>query len=458
MKTLTEQSPRQLFKSICVFATQELWFKAREVAEELINRGASGVWSNLALDLADGLKKITQISDEIFVLNNEILTPLEKKTIEEASNWVSNKLKQEKPTLIIDVCTKEVPIHAVTGIANLGYISVNRTTLKDIPLLVHEITHCTLMSRSLFLDEGLATLFQDQVSDKQLLEEPEYWDRPSLAALVEIDWSNDPYFLKILPSDEYDSDPLKNDLRVHFLAATVINRFLRKNSLPKLAEIFQKIKPQLREGRSPTVIKDFFSIDLWELDVEIIKNSTFSLDPPTHDSITEIASKILAEDDIESANLWLPTARVKAYEDTDSLIALIKILIVLGNTRNNPSEGATYRVEALVAMNRLESKSNDKEILNLFQAYKFVFKLRNAGHTIELRSIGVQASKAFEELLIKYPENPQVILACAKAQVRTEYDMISQSEWNQKLKTVKSIPLYENSVTMLLEENSRFSI
>ncbi|OEK07536.1 hypothetical protein A8C32_17215 [Flavivirga aquatica] len=458
MKTFIKQSPRQIFKSICVFSAQGLWFKAREVAEELTNRGASGLWLDLAFDLADGLRKIRQISSELFVLNNQALTLEEKNIIEEASYWVSDKLKQEPATLIIDVSLQGSPIHAITGINGFGFISASRSDLVNKSLMVHEITHCTLMSRSLFLDEGLATLFQDQVSDEKLLIEPKYWDRPSLAALIEMDWSNDPYFSNILPTNKHASDPLKNDLRVHFLAATIVDLMIRKNSVTDLVKVFQQLKPQLREGRSPTVIKELFSIDLWQLDAEIINNTTLSFHPPSNNSIIGVASKILAEEDMEEAKLWLPTARIKAYESVEALIALIKILIVLGNNRKEPIKGLPYRTEALVAMNWFESKSNNdhNETLDLIQAYKYVFKLRNAGHAIELRTIGTQASNAFKELLLKYPEQPQIIVACARAQIRIDYYLISQSEWTEKLKMVKSIPSYEKAVNMLIEEHSRF--
>jgi|GEM_PF-5130720 len=458
MKTLIKQSPRQLFNSLFTFASQESWFKAREITEELTNRGASGLWLDLAYDLADGLKKIIKVSDNIFVLNDKILEPQERIILEEACYWVTERLQLEIPILLIEISPEGTPIHAITGIDGLGYIAASRSSLNDKSLVIHEITHCVLMSRSLFLDEGLATLFQHQVNNKNVSTEPEYWDRPSLAALVEMDWSNDPYFLKIIPNKNDSGDPLKIDLRVHLLAATVVDRIIQKNSLSQLVEAFQKIKPQLREGRTSAVVKELFSLDLWELDAEIIKNSSLLVKPPTNDSITEIATKILAEDNIEAAKLWLPIARINAFEDINVLIALIKILIVLGNTRKKPAEGLPYRTEALVAMNWLESKSNRNDELDIFKAYKFVFKLRNAGHAIELRSIGVQASNAFKDLLLKYPENPQVILASAKAQIRTEYDMISESEWTEKLKIVQVIPLFKNAIRILLEEHTRFTI
>ncbi|WP_149626402.1 hypothetical protein [Aquimarina sp. RZ0] len=458
METLIEKTPRQLFKSLFVFAAQESWIKAREIAEELTNRGAQGLWLNLAFDLADGFKKITRLSDKLFLLGNNVLIPEEITLIEEALTWVQDKLQLPIPLLIIDICPDGTPLHTVTGINGLGFIASSKSDIKNKDLMIHEITHCNLMSRSLFLDEGLATLFQYQALNDKVLKEVKYWDRPSLSALVEIEWRNDPYFSRVLPANNYNSiDHSSNsDLRVHFLAAFLIEKMIQKTSLNTLVQTFKKIKPKLREGRGAKVFQDIFSIDLWALDLEIIKSMEVAIKPPSNEATLEVATKALAENDEETANLWLPIARIKAYESNDDLIALIKILIVLGNRREKPSERAHYRTEALAAMNWLESKETNDRILDFFDAYKYLFKIRNAGHAIEIGALSAQASKVFKALLLKNPEDPEIIIASAKAQIRAKYDFISFSDWKEMLKKTKSYPQFKKAVDILKAEHSRF--
>jgi len=370
--------------------------------------------------------------------------------------WVSNKLNLPPATLIINVSPEGTPLHAITGINGFGFIAVSRSTLPDKSLLVHEITHCTLMSRAIFLDEGLATLLQYEANDLEVPSALFYWDRPSIAALIEIDWSDDPYFAKIVPGVSNATGPLDNDGRAHNLGAYIIKTMIEKKSLKEVIQALPKLKTSLREGKSAAVFKEIFSLDLWAIDKKIIQDSSIEILPPSEDSLLQIAPRVMAEEDRDLAALWLPYARLMAYEDTDSLVAMIKLLILLGNTRENPNEGAWYRIEALAAMHWAETKNLNEITKDFFEGYKHVFKLRNAGHAIELRTVGVLASKAFEELLVKYPDNPEVIIATAKAQIKTDHEILPMEDWKKKLAEVSMNPVYENAVKLLLE-HERFA-
>ncbi|MFT5892610.1 MAG: hypothetical protein ACI9Y7_002722, partial [Dokdonia sp.] len=411
-----------------------------------------------AFDIADGLKKLTPYSKYLYFMGEEELSQEEIQTLQESQQWVSEQLDIPSATIILDIAPEGTPIHAITGINGFGCIVASKSTLTNKPLLVHEITHCSLMSRALFLDEGLATFFQHEVNGETVSYGQTYWDRPSIAALIEIDWSDDPYFLKVLNPLNDPSTLEEADLRVHHLGTHVIKAILEKNTISDFAKALPRLKAQLREGKTAEVFKSLFSVDVWEMDLAILKNSQPDISKPTDtDTLTEIAVSALALEDKEVAKLWLPYARIMAYDNTEDLISLIKLLILLGNTRENPREGSPYRSEALAAMELAESRGIDAKSQEFFDGYKIAFKLRNAGHSIELRSVGVLASKAFQDLLLKYPDDPEIIIATAKAQIKTDYDLVSMEDWHQKLTPLVSNPLYAGSAKFFLE-HERFVV
>ncbi|WP_281990186.1 hypothetical protein [Aquimarina aggregata] len=456
MNTIIEKKPDELFKSLCVLAAQKSWGEARDAAEQLANRGAQGAWLDLAFDLADGLKSLYQVTDDLFSLGERSLSDTEIKTIEYARKWVGTQLNISAPTLIIEICAEGTPLHAITGINGFGFIAASENALQDKSLLVHEITHCSLMSRSLFLDEGLATLLQHRFNEnEEFLQKQKYWDRPSLAALVETDWSNDPYFSKIIPTKSDSSDLSDQDLRVHELAAHLIAKIIKEKSLSFLVNNWASLKSQLREGRSAVVMKEIFSVDLWKIDTEFFVTKAAIINPPSDRSLTDVSVQVLAEEDKETAAIWLPFARVQAYRNDEGLVALIKLLIVLGNNREDPNAGSVYRSEALVAIDWSKSRNIDQMSIAIFNAYIYVLKLRSAGHAIAMRTNGIEAHKAFRELLSNYPENPSVIIASARTQIRSIHDFMPISDWREKLKNLHSDPLFSRAVEELLA-HSRF--
>lgn len=452
MEQKKNRSPRELYEDLCYATVNESWVEAKSIAEELANRGAQGVWLNMAFDLADGLKKLTPYSKHLYFMGEEELSQKEIQTLQESQQWVSEQLNISSATIILDIAPEGTPLHAITGINGFGCVVASKSMLTNKPLLVHEITHCSLMSRALFLDEGLATYLQHEVNGETLSNENTYWDRPSIAALLEIDWSDDPYFLKILNPIKDPSTLEEADLRVHHLAAYLVKTILEKNTISAFAKALTRLKAQLREGKSAEVFKTLFSVDVWEMDHTILKNSQPDIPKPSAtETLTEIAASALAEENKEIAKLWLPYARVMAFDDKEALISLIKLLILLGNTRENPREGAPFRSEALAAMHLAESKGIDAKSQAFFDGYKHVFKIRSAGHTIELRSVGVIASKVFRDLLLKYPDDPEIIIATAKAQIKTDYDLISMEDWHQKLTPLASNPHYAGSANFFLK-------
>ncbi len=457
MDTIIEKSPNQLFKSLCILVANKSWQEARDVAEQLANKGAQGAWLDLAFDLADGLKNLFQVSEDLFSLGNAPLSTTEIENIIESREWVSQQLGTKKPTLLIDVCAEGTPLHAITGINGFGFIAASNSSLLDKSLLVHEITHCSLMSRAIFLDEGLATLLQHRYNNSEdVFKKQLYWNRPSLAGLIEADWSNDPYFSKVTPITNNSSDLSQHDLRVHELAAYMVDQMVQKTSLATIVSTWPTLKSQLREGKTAEVIKKLFSIDLWEYDHTFLKVSSPDITSPSdNDSLMSIATKALLNEDKKSAELWLPIARITAFENDKALEALIMLLITLGNNREDPVGSTAYRSEAMVAIHWASTRNIDEISKKLFNAYTYVLKLRSAGHAIALRTNGMKAHQAFQNLLENHPNNSLIIITSAKSQIRSVHDFMPIKDWREKLEKIKSEGVYANAADTLLN-HSRF--
>jgi len=310
------------------------------------------------------------------------------------------------------------------------------------------------MSRSLFLDEGLATFMQYYWSDNlDAIRKPYCWDRPSLAAMIEIDWSNDPYFSIIFPESNIFNTSNNTRFRAHELASYLVYEIIKKNPLHTLASTWCLLKPKLREGRTHQVIKELFSINLWELDKTIWIDSSCNVKKPsTSIKLHDIALKAFADNDLETAEKWLPTARLETYlsNNLQSLKTLIYLLITLGKGKKKPVDRQLYKTEALVSIGLAESENIEQKFKDIFKAYKYVLKLSNTVHSIELRKIGTQTAKAFYELLEKYPDDPVVILAAAKCQVKSSFSFVSNETWKEKLKTVQTNSLLKDVASELI--------
>lgn len=447
------KQPGELFADLCKAATHQNWLLTKEIAEELANMGAQGIWLDFAYDIADGLKKIIQISDKIFSIGNE-LSELQIKKIKEAQLWVAQKLNAPISTLVIELESKETPTHAVTGINGFGFIITNETDINNTSILVHEITHCNLMSKSLFLDEGLATLMQYEVKKQPILLEDDYWDRPNISSLIESDWSEDPYFSHVLPTEvkpirEYNYN---EGTKVHRLAAYIVKLLIDSKGFPFLVSNWPKLKPKLKQGQTYIVIKEVFNVDLWEVEANILKKNQFNKEIKGNSTVLNIGTKALAEGNKEIIIFNLKTLRIKAYESDDNLLGLIKGLILLGiNDVNKDSK--YYRSEALTLMNLAINKGISKKELQFFEAYKNVFKLKGTGHAISLRKIGTQTSRSFELFLNDYPNDPEIIIATAKSQLKSYYTILPFDVWKEKLLYVfNNHPFFAKAALTLLDD------
>ena len=449
------QQPGVLFTLLCDMATQQDWDRSKEIAEALANVGAQGIWLELAFDLADGLREIYKADANIFSLDTP-LSQNQTQSIKDAQRWVSQQLGIPTPTLVIEVAPKDTPMHAITGISGFGFIIANAIDINIPSLLVHEITHCSLMSRSLFLDEGLATYMEHLFENKKVHIEKEYWDRPSIAAMIETDWSHDPYFTHIVPVEANFSEPIDSDSRVHRLAAYVVGLFIEKKGMPYVISQWKKIKPQLKDGKAHQVIKELFDIDVWNIDIELQVN--FCENMPIHQLNLALPTKALAEGNRSLVEPYLSPLRIHALYDTKVLVALTRLLILFGINGKDENTQKYYRTEALASMNLAKLNQCDEKTLRFFEVYTYVFKLRGTGHAINLRKIGTQTSIAFEKLLKDYPNDPEVIITCARAQLKTYYDMLQKKEWNTKLKEIQqNNSLFSEAASQLLVK-SEFSI
>ncbi|WP_010523076.1 hypothetical protein [Aquimarina agarivorans] len=451
----TINKPSTLFAYLCHTAAKSEWETAKNTAEELANLGAQGTWLELAYDLADGLKSIYQASEKVFSLE-QALTKEQTQVINKAQTWVSDKLGLEIPSLVIEIVPDDTPVHAITGISGFGFIMISKKTIEDQSLLVHEITHCTLMSRALFLDEGLATLLEYEVKGVGLDVDVEqtYWNRPSMAAMIETDWTYDPYFSHVVPVETNFAAPIKGDNKVHRLSAYLVALFVESKGMSYVMANWNKLKPQLKDGRTYNVIKEIFDVDIWELDANFIsKTKDEALLLTEQESLLYIATKALTNGERNLIVPYLKTLRIKAFESNENLVALVKTLILLGVNGDDEAEKKFYRTEALVAMNWAIEKGCNQRDLRLFEVYKYVFKLKSAGHAINLRKIGTQTSIAFEKLINDYPEDPEVIITTARAQLKTYYDMLPAATWREKLIQIsKEESIFTNAANKLLNE------
>ena len=449
-----KKTPRELFAFLCKMTAKEDWGVARDIADELANLGAPGTWLELAYDLADGLKVIFQASENVFSLEEE-LSANQTELIIEAQEWVSNKLGLEIPTLVFELTSNDDGVHAITGINGFGLIIINEESLKEKSLLVHEITHCTLMSRSLFLDEGLATIFQNSIINKNVILEEDYWDRPSIASLIESDWSNDPYFTHVVPVGIFNlGAPVEGDDKMHRLSAYLVQLLIDAKSIDYVVAQWSKLKPQLKDGRTAAVFQKIFGVNLWEIDANFISELNPIALIEEEKSFLDITTKALMEGDKIIVNPYLPTLRVKAFKSNDDLVALIKTLILLSFNDKDENKNKLFHTEALVAMDWAKDRGCNEKDLKIFDAYKYVFKLKGAAHVINIRKLGTQTSEAFEKLIKEYPNDPEVIITCAKAQKVSYYDMLSIEEWRGKLNDVvnKKDPLFYIAAKKLLND------
>ncbi|TCI93815.1 hypothetical protein [Tenacibaculum sp. M341] len=453
MNTLNSiQKPEELFTLLCEASANKQWDTARDIAEEITNIGAQGTWLDLAYDLADGLKTIYKASDHIFSVENP-LSEEHTQLIIESQHWVSNTLNLPAPTLIIEVTADDVPTHAITGFNNFGFIAINSESIKNKSLLVHEITHCSLMSRALFLDEGLATLLEYKYKQTAIHIDETDWNRPSLAAIIESDWSYDPYFSHIAPVETNFAEPIEGDHKAHKLAAFLVTKFIQNKGMEYVVTNWKKLKPSFKDGRTYEVIKNMFAVDLWELDATLYHFSETKYSSKTAIELLDMAKRALALGDKSIITPHLEELRLRAFQNLTSLNALVRALILFGINGNDDAKNKFYRTEALAAINWAKTRGCDEQDLRFFEVYTYVFKLRNAAHAINMRKIGTQTSLAFEKLLKDYPNEPEVLITSARAQIKTYYDMLPLDSWREKLTKISTHNLYGSAAEQLLNED-----
>ena len=428
----TARVPAEALKALCLEAADKKTGRLITLAEQLANMGLSGPFLDFAFDIATGTRQVDKVAEDIYVLDGKSIDTEACDTLVKANHFVSESLNVPHTVLVIDPCLAGAPTHALTGLNGFGVITADKNTLKHFPLMVHEVTHCALMSRLLFLDEGLATFMQnkaqaDRETIESLLTPFTSIDRPSLASLIETDWSADPCFEQIVSRRQ----ELNETGPIHLLGAFLVEKMVENTSLAEVASRFSALKSLAREGRAAAVFQELFNLDLWQLDKSITESNA-NLSTP--EEMAETASRILAENEVTLASQHLPSYRLAAMQYPEGALNLAKLLIVMNIKAEFDVSGYVYRSEFYSAIERARVSAVDSELMDFIDAHKPLMKfLGLSGNVIEKRSVGAKVFEALHQLLVRYPNNPEVVIAAAKGQKHSPYPFLDKDVWQHKL-------------------------
>lgn len=313
------------------------------------------------------------------------------------------------PLVIVERAPIDVPTHVRVSNAGFAQVSIGGDTTTDTAAaLVHEFAHCVAISGVGFLDEGFATLIERRF--QRLPIEGEWWERPPLGALVEMDWTADPHF-SALEAPDPDAP--------YRLGAWVVERLIAASGMATIIELFTLLRRRHRATRIDAVIERHCGVDLAALDAAL---------RPAKDSAGIDAGRILAEGDVDAAFAALAELRAAvARFGSNAHDQLARAAITIGVTRFD-SAGAIARSEARWAIKQIAGE----ETPQLLRAYRDVMDSFDATSPIERRSAGAKAVDRFATLIDARCDGESLI-AAAKAQTYSPRPFLSVTEWNARL-------------------------
>jgi hypothetical protein len=371
--------------------------------------------------------RLSMIEPYLFVLGEGVSSEF-LAAAREAFNFVIQMLG--RPGLIIvEPGPPSIPTFVRIGRSGLAHITLE-PSLRDrslVAAMVHEFTHAVASSGRALLDEGLATLLEHRLLEAPF--SPTWWERPTLPALLTADWSEDPHFESLCPPSP--EAPYQ-------LGAWLVERVWQARGSDALLKLFDQLRRNGRRADANAAIRELTGLDLYRLEVQ---------QRPEPRLADDDAVAILAYGDVSRARKALPIFRAQAvhWAQPQALGALARCAITAGMGRFD-TEGTLACAEGLAAIQSLGSGAEP-----LLQAYRRLLDgFCYSTSPIERRVAGVHAVADFATLLRQHPEDPECLIAAAKAQTYSASDLLSREDWRSRLLALQTPDCFRHAASSLL--------
>lgn len=318
------------------------------------------------------------------------------------------------PLIVVETLPTSAPTHVRVSADGLGHVMIGGAAVSK-GELVHEFAHCVAVSGVAFLDEGFATWLEARFEGRAINEET--WPRPCLAALLEMDWQQDPHF-ETLDAPDPDAP--------YRLAAWMVASLVSASDSSALIGVIHALR-----RRTPST------------DVAQALAASCGVHPDAIDrlvvgfpsGVLPDGAAILAEGAIDAARAALPALRAAAiYDLPNAREALIRVAVTIGVT--------TFEAEGQIA--RAEASANIKHLKHsglaspLLAAYALILASFSASSPIERRATGARAAERFAQLLDGAANDPETLIAAAKAQTYSPSWFLPPAEWRNRLEALST--------------------
>jgi hypothetical protein len=313
------------------------------------------------------------------------------------------------PLALVEMLPAAAPTHVRVSGAGLAFIALGGATTDAPAALVHEFAHCVAISGLGFLDEGFATLLERRF---QSIESPgQWWERPSLGALLEMDWSHDPHFTAL---DAPDPDA------PYLLAAWFVGQLIDLGGMGAVVTLLHRLRRRHAETRLAPLFRAGCGADVDALDAELRP-------APTGAAIDAV--RLLADGDRAGAVAALPQLRAAAVHGVaGGGAALARAAITIG-IQDFDATGLLARAEAHWAIKAMD----DAGVHPVLTAYRAILQSFDAPGPIEKRTAGVRAVDQFAALVRSGGADGETLIAAAKAQTYAPEAFLQVPDWRQRL-------------------------
>lgn len=365
----------------------------------------------MLLDIVDARRDCRKLAPELFVLDTceGALTAAARA----AYGFVAAETGMTPP-IVLEALPASAPTHVRVSAGGLGHVMVGSAD-AGAPALVHEFAHCVAISGVSFLDEGFATWLEARFDDRAIAIES--WPRPTLAALLEMDWQQDPHF-EALAAHDADAP--------YRLAAWMAAALATASGCATLVAAIHA----LRRRTSATDVAQLIAVRCGVHPDALERDLVAKPVGPLPD-----AAAILAGGEVTAARAALPMLRAATLHDVPGgCEALVRAALTIGITSFD-AEGQLARAEAMAGIRRLAARG---EVTPLLTAYALIISSFGAASPIERRATGARAAERFARLIDDDAHDAETLIAAAKAQTYAPAWFLPQAEWRRRLNDLSS--------------------